>query len=125
MSSSSREYSLEARSSDVFGRVLLSSGTHHFIVDGPEQSGCPGEAITPVEVFLSGVAACGVELVQVVAREEGFPLESVRVGIRSAYDRENPVRNDCTVFNRVEVDFTMSGVTRDQAELLLDAFRRR
>jgi uncharacterized OsmC-like protein len=123
--SSIREYSLEARSTDVFGRVLLSSGTHHFIVDGPEQNGCPGEAITPVEVFLSGIAACGVELVEVVAREERFPLESVRVVISGAYDRENPVRTDCTVFNRVEVDFTMSGVTRDQAEALLDAFRRR
>jgi uncharacterized OsmC-like protein len=123
--SSIREYSLEARSTDVFGRVLLSSGTHHFIVDGPEQNGCPGEAITPVEVFLSGVAACGVELVQVVAREERVPLESVRVVISGAYDRENPVRTDCTVFNRVEVDFTMSGLTRDQAEALLDAFKKR
>src|SRR4051794_12533685 len=62
-----REYDVYARSTDTFGRVLCSARDHHFIVDGPVQNGCPGEAITPVEVFLSAVAACGVELIHVMA----------------------------------------------------------
>ena len=61
-----RQYELQARSTETFGRVLCSARTHHFVVDGPLQNGCPGEAITPAELFLSGVAACGVELVQAV-----------------------------------------------------------
>ena len=44
-----------------------------FVVDGPVQNGCPGEAITPGEIFLAGVA-CGVELLQVTARVQNVPL---------------------------------------------------
>ena len=62
---------MQARSTDTFGRVLLSARDQHFVVDGPVQNGCPGEAVTPGEIFLAGVAACGVELVQVFAREIG------------------------------------------------------
>src|SRR5205807_3506430 len=63
-----REYAAQAASTDTFGRVLCSARNHHFVVDGPVQNGCPGEAINPAELFLSGVAACGVELVQVLAK---------------------------------------------------------
>ena len=57
-----REYEAGANSTDVFGRVLCTARNHHFIVDGPLQNGCPGEEVTPAEIFLAGVAACGVEL---------------------------------------------------------------
>ena len=124
-SSTRRGYTVHGRSTDTFGRVMIDSGRHHFIVDGPEQNDCPGEAITPVEVFLAGVAACGVELVQVVASGEEIPLESIRVSVRGDYDRENPVRTDYTVFENVEVDFTLSGVSEAQAEELVEAFKGR
>src|SRR2546429_2118603 len=65
-----REYAAQAASTDTFGRVLCSARNHHFVVDGPVQNGCPGEAINPAELFLSGVAACGVELVQVLAKAQ-------------------------------------------------------
>ncbi len=123
--SSRREYTVHGRSTDVFGRVMIDSGPHHFVVDGPVQNGCPGEEITPVEVFLSSVAACGVELVQVVAKAEEMPLRSVSVSIRGDYDRENPVRTDYTVFSTVDVDFTLTGVTEAQGELLVEAFKGR
>ncbi len=60
-----RHYQTNARSTETFGRVLVSARDQHLIVDGPVSNGCPGEAITPAELFLSGVAACGVELIQV------------------------------------------------------------
>ena len=50
-----REYSVQAASTDTFGRVLTSTRNHHLVVDGPVQNGCPGEAITPAELFLAGV----------------------------------------------------------------------
>ena len=120
-----RSYTLEASSTETFGRVLCSSRNHHFIVDGPEQNGCPGEAITPVEVFLSAVAACGVELVQVIAKERGYPLEEVHVAISGMVDRDRPVRTDLTVFNRVDVAFRLRGVTRTQGEDLVESFKGR
>ena len=60
-----RRYDVRARSTDMFGRVLWSCRDQHFVADGPVQNGCPGEAVTPAELFLAGIAACGVELVQV------------------------------------------------------------
>jgi hypothetical protein len=47
-----RQYELQARSTETFGRVLCGARTHHFVGDGPLQNGCPGEAITPGELFL-------------------------------------------------------------------------
>ena len=77
-----RQYDISARSTDTFGRVLCTARDHHFIVDGPVQNGCPGEAITPAELFLAGVATCGVELVQVLAKSAGIPLHGIAVDIK-------------------------------------------
>ena len=79
--STARSYNVQARSTDTFGRVFCSARHHHFVVDGPVQNGCPGEAIGPAELFLAGIGACGVELVQVIAREQQLPLATVNVEI--------------------------------------------
>src|SRR5688572_28466420 len=100
-SSDIRRYAAQAASTETFGRVLCSARNHHFIIDGPVQNGCPGEALTPGEAFLAGVASCGVELVQVIAQQENVTLSSVSVSIEGVVDRGNPVRSDYTVFNSV------------------------
>src|SRR5207237_8615183 len=104
-----RQYELQARSTETFGRVLCSARTHHFVVDGPVQNGCPGEAITPGELFLAAVASCGVELVEVIARERGTGLSQVTARISGTIDRSRPVRSDRTVFNSVHLDLELRG----------------
>src|SRR3954467_8850433 len=91
-----REYDISARSTDIFGRVLCSARDHHFIIDGPIQNDCPGEEITPAETFLSGVAACGVELIHVIAREAAPGLQRVSVKIHGVVDRANQARPGVT-----------------------------
>jgi uncharacterized OsmC-like protein len=81
-----RRYDVDARSTDTFGRVLCNSRDQHFVVDGPVHNGCPGEALTPAELFLAGVAACGVELIQVIARHERLPVRAVRTAIAGELD---------------------------------------
>ena len=120
-----REYEVSARATDTFGRVLCTCRNHHFVVDGPVQNGCPGEEVTPAEIFLSGVAACGVELVQVIAKSKNAPLASVRVAITGSMDRSRPVRPDLTVFNSVRLAFSLAGVTRAQGVELVEAFKGR
>lgn len=120
-----REYSAGARSTDAFGRVLCSAREHHFVIDGPIWNGCPGEALTPGEAFLAGVAACGVELAQVIGREDGIDLGRVAVRIHGLVDRERPVREDLTVFNRVEMRFEISGVDENQARSVVERMVRR
>jgi organic hydroperoxide reductase OsmC/OhrA len=120
-----RHYTAHARSTDTFGRVLCNSRDQHLVVDGPIQNGCPGEAITPAELFLAGVAACGVELLQVIAREQSIPLENASVNIAGIVDRANQQRQDVTLFNTVRLRFELKGVSRAQGEMLIDNFRRR
>jgi uncharacterized OsmC-like protein len=125
MTSTVREYEVEGRSTDVFGRVLCSARTNHFIVDGPVQNGCPGEAVTPVEVFLAGVASCGVELLHVIARDQKVPLARVGVRVWGRVDRAVQARPDVTTFNAVRVNFTLHGVDGAQAASLVEGFKRR
>jgi uncharacterized OsmC-like protein len=120
-----RQYELQARSTETFGRVLCSARTHHFVVDGPIQNGCPGEAITPAELFLSGIAACGVELVQVLARAHQVPLQAATVGIRAVLDPGKPVRPEVSLFHAVRLHFHLKGVTQEQGTQLIEAFKRR
>jgi uncharacterized OsmC-like protein len=120
-----REYEIRARTTDIFGRVMCSARDHHYIVDGPVQNGCPGEEVTPAEMFLSGVAACGVELVEVIARDEGVPITHVRLTISGTVDRSNQPRSDVTVFNSVRLRFTIGGTDAARANALVDGFKRR
>jgi uncharacterized OsmC-like protein len=120
-----RRYQARAASSGIFGRVLCSVRNHHFVIDGPEQNGCPGEEVTPGELFLAAVASCGVELIQVVAKADGVPLQGIQVEINGWMDRSNPVRADVTVFNSVSLRFQMKGVTDEDARLLVEKFKGR
>jgi len=120
-----REYDVRARSTDIFGRVLCSARDHHFIVDGPIQNGCLGEAVTPAEVFLSAVAACGVELLHVIARDQNAQLERATIEIHGEVDRGNQARSDLTTFNSVRLNFTLWGVDDPQAESLVNGFKGR
>jgi uncharacterized OsmC-like protein len=120
-----RQYQVAARSTDVFGRVLCSARDHHFVVDGPVQNGCPGEELTPPEVFLSGVAACGVELVHVIAREQGASVGAVSVSAYGELDRANQKRADVTVLNAVRLSFELRDTDSATAAKLVDGFKRR
>ena len=120
-----REYTVGARSTDTFGRVLCSARTHHFIVDGPVQNGCPGEELTPPELFLSAIASCGVELVQVIARDQGAAVGRVAVAIKGVVDRGNQPRPDVTVFTSVHLTFTLVGTNGATAAALVEGFKRR
>jgi len=118
-----RRYAVRARSTDTFGRVLWSCRDQHFVADGPVHNGCPGEAITPAELFLAGIASCGVELLEVIARAEEVPLQTASVEIAGEIDPANPVRTDVSVFNSVRLSFRLQGVTEEQGAHLVERFK--
>ena len=120
-----RQYNVAAASTDVFGRVMCSVRDHHFIIDGPVQNGCPGEEVTPPEQFLSAVAACGVELAEVIAKEKGKQIGSVAVSIYGELDRSKQKRTDVTVLNEVRMSFRIGGTDAGTATELVEAFKRR
>jgi uncharacterized OsmC-like protein len=120
-----RRYEISARSTDTLGRVLWSCREQHFVADGPVQNGCPGEAVTPAELFLAGIATCGVELVQVIARQDGTSIGALRVEVEGVLDPERPVREDVRVFNSVRLGFELEGVDEPRARELVEGFKRR
>ena len=120
-----REYRAEARSTDAFGRVLCNAREHHFVIDGPVWNGCPGEALTPGEAFMAAVAACGVELVEVIAEDQALEVGTVQVRIQGVVDKGNPVREDVTVFNRVRIEYEIAGLSEAQAAGLVEGVKAR
>ena len=116
---------VRASTTGTFGRVLLSAGTNHVVVDGPARNGCPGEAIGPAELFLGGVASCAAELVEVIARADAVPLTSVEAEVSGVMDREKAIRSDVTIFQSVDVRFTLRGVDDSTAARLVRAFQDR
>ena len=120
-----RNYTVSAQSTDVFGRVLCSARDHHFIVDGPVQNGCPGEELTPPELFLSAVASCGVELVHVIAKDQGAAVGKVHLAVHGTVDRGKQKRTDVTVFNAVRLEFSIGGTDGATAAQLVEGFKRR
>jgi len=120
-----RTYAVQARSTDTFGRVLVDARDQHLVADGPVQNGCPGEAIGPAELFLAGVACCGVELLQVLAKDQSVPLKTVQASINAVQDPAKRTREDVSTFTSVRLDFQLTGVSREQADDLLERFKRR
>ncbi len=119
------DYVVRSASTSTFGRVLLSARDQHLVVDGPAQNGCPGEAITPAELFLGGVAACAAELVQVIARERNLSLTGVQAEMAGTIDRVHAVRSDVTVFSSATLHFTFHGAGDEDAATLVQAFKSR
>jgi uncharacterized OsmC-like protein len=120
-----REYAARASSTQTFGRVLCRCREHFIVADGPVWNGCPGEAVTPGELFLAGVASCGVELIEVIARERDIEVPRVAVAIQGTIDRSRPVRPDLTLFNTVRIQFELEGVSDHEAARLVEAFKGR
>ncbi len=121
----SRRYDIAARSTATFGRVIWSCRDQHFVADGPVQNGCPGEAVTPAELFLAGIATCGVELVQVLAKDAGVAVGDVSAAVEGVLDPARPVRDDVRVFNSVRIRFELAGVDTAAARELVEGFKRR
>ena len=125
MTTGDADYVVRAASTGTFGRVLLNARDQHLVVDGPTQNGCPGEALTPAELFLGGVATCAVELVEVLARQLGVDLGGVEAETAGVIDREHRLRSDVTVFSSAGLHFLMRGVGDEDASRLVEAFKGR
>ncbi|HET7232305.1 MAG TPA: OsmC family protein [Longimicrobium sp.] len=120
-----RTYEVRAETTPTFGRVAVAVRQHRLTVDGPVQNGCPGEAPTPGEMFLSGAAACGAEVLQVLARDQQVPLARVEVTVRGTIDRERQPHAEVTVFTEVDLHLRLFGPSDEQAAALVAGFQRK
>jgi uncharacterized OsmC-like protein len=94
------------------------------VADGRRRTAARGEAGRSA-LFLAGVAACGVELLQVLAKDRASTLRSVEATIEAVQDPARRTRDDVSTFTSVRMAIRMSGVSTEQAEDLVARFRRR
>ena len=104
-------------SSGVVGRSLNSARTNHFVLDS---SSGPNEALNSAEAFLAGISSCGVNLIEMHARDTGVPLRSLHVTIAATRSPAHP-----GTFESVTMRFELHGVDQAQAEALVETYRHR
>ena len=77
------------------------------------------DAFTNSEAFLAGVSSCGVTLIEMHAQETGAPLRRMTATIEGVRRPPEPK------FTRVVMRFELVGVSQQQAEELVETYRRR
>jgi uncharacterized OsmC-like protein len=108
---------VRSHSSGVMGRTLNSARDQHFITDSPHG---PSEAPGPVEVFLAGIASCGVQQAELIAQELSVPLKRAKVTIEGARKLDNTAN-----FHSISLNFELEGVDREQANKLVEGYQAR
>lgn len=104
-------------STGVKGRTLNSARDQHFISDS---SHGPAEAPGPVELFLGGIASCGVQQAEIIAGELGVPLSRAEVRIEAA----RKVANTADLHS-VTLRFDLAGPDREQAGRIVEGYQAR
>ncbi|HZT06320.1 MAG TPA: OsmC family protein [Chloroflexota bacterium] len=114
---------VRAYSSNVYGRCITNVGDHHFVVDHATYQDGPGDQPGPTEIFLSGVASCGVLLVEREAKNRRVRLDSLEVTIDGHRSPARPDREH-TTFDRVAMRFAFVGPGEEDAGALVAHYRR-
>jgi len=110
---------VRSASTSTPGRAINQVRDRQLLIDEPTHLGGPGIEYTPADSFLAGVSACGVLLVQGRARETGIRLDRVEVNLEAVRDR-----SDTSVFQRIEMQFQLSGPNQSEAVELVDHYKR-
>ena len=74
-------YKVRSYSTGTHGRAICNARTHHFVADD-----AGGEEVGAGELFLSGVAACAVNMVERLAKEQQIPLQWMDVTVEAYRD---------------------------------------
>ena len=81
MSELTLAYKARSYSTGTLGRAICNARTHHFVSDNTG-----GDEVYSGELFLSGIAACAVNMVERIAHDEEISLEWMDVGVESWRD---------------------------------------
>ena len=109
---------VQSRSTSTPGRSINEVRQHRLVIDEPTHLGGPGVEITPADAFVSGVAACGVLLVQGRARETGIQLDKIEVDLEAVRHR-----SDTSVFQRIAMRFRLAGPSQQEGQALVEHYQ--
>ena len=112
-------YKVHSYSTGTLGRAICNARTHHWVADN---SG--GEAVGAGELFLSGISACAVNMVENIAHAEQIPLDWMDVSVESFRD-PNKTPGNISLYDDIRIHFQMWGVDDDEGQQLVDTWKRR
>jgi uncharacterized OsmC-like protein len=112
-------YRVHSYSTGTLGRAICNARSHHWVADG---SG--GEEVGAGELFLSGISACAVNMVEGIAKNEQVPLDWMDVSVESYRDPDKEP-GDLSLYDDIRIHFQMWGVDDDQGQYLVDTWKRR
>lgn len=111
-------YRARTYSSGTFGRAICNVRGHNFIVD---DSGW--EEVGPGEFFLSGIAACAVNMIERLAKQENIPLQWMDVSVE-CFRNPDSTPGEVSVYDAIRVHVEMWGVQPGHAEKLVKDWKR-
>ena len=112
-------YKVRSYSTGTLGRAICNARTHHWVADGTG-----GDEVGAGELFLSGIAACAVNMVERIAQDDQVTLEWMDVSVESWRDPDK-VPGELSLYDAIRVNFEMWGVDDDQAHQLVETWKRR
>ena len=112
-------YKVRSYSTGTLGRAICNSRIHHWVAD---DSG--GEEIGAGELFLSGISACAVNMVERLAKEGQMPLDWMDVSVE-AYRDPDKVLWERTVYDDIRIHFEMWGVSNAHGNQLVEMWKQR
>lgn len=119
MSALTLAYKVRSYSSGTRGRAICNARQHHFVADD-----AGGEEVGAGELFLSGIAACAVNMVERLAKADSMPLQWMDVGVEAYRDPHKPAAK-LSVYDAIRVHFEMWGVDKDHATRLVETWKQR
>ena len=112
-------YEALSHSTGIVGRSICNARNHYWVA---ENSG--GEAVGAGELFCASIAACAVNMVETIAKTEGRALQSLEVKVGAYRDFDKP-QGDLSLYDKVDVDFELWGVSEDDARYLVKTWKQR
>ena len=114
-----RTYRVQTYSSGTHGRAICNARTHHWVADDGG-----GDAVGAGELFLSGITACAVNMVERIALTDEAPVDFMEVSAE-AYRDPNATPGDISLYADVRIHFKIWGVDDDQGNYLVDTWKKR
>ncbi len=112
-------YQAQTYSSGTHGRAICNARTHHWVADDGS-----GDSVHSGELFLSGITACAVNMVERIALTDDSPVNFMEVSAE-AYRDPDSVPGDLTLYADVRIHFKIWGVDDDQGNHLVDTWKKR
>ena len=104
-------------------RADISARNHDLLADEPRAAGGTDEGPTPYELLLAALGACTAMTLRMYADRKKWPLEDVRVRLRSSRSHEKDCENcerEAVGIHRVERKLELSGSLTDEQRQRLE-----